>query len=144
MEREERRCALERLASRRASEREERSFREPTGSPSSKRSNQGPCYDEAVFKIGGCQFGGLKPVPFDHAIDPLLKHCFQFWEIGHQHNHCTRRYDLRHVYYCYNCGRKWRTLDICKPCGDAHREHKARMIGGRVKVDLLFHFKSQN
>ena len=133
-EREERRSALERVERRRTSEREDRSFREPTESRFVKRSSQGPCYDEDGFKIGGFQFGGLKPIPFDHAIDPLPEHCFRCWEVSHQHNHCPRRSDLWHVYYCYNCGRKWRTLDSCERCGDAHREHKARMVEGRVTV----------
>ena len=94
--------------------------------------NQGkePSWDKEGRKLKGCQFGGLKPIPYNPSLDPLPKRCFRCWLKGHSHNRCPSNIS---VIYCYNCGRRYRTYNTCERCSDAHerylKEKALRSVG---------------
>ena len=62
-------------------------------------------------------------MPANPSVDPAPGHCFNCWQPGHLHGNCP--FKRRHL-FCYNCGRRFRNLNTCERCGEAHEEFMAR------------------
>ena len=104
-------------------ERKEEWKRQKKAGKEARKRERSPYVDDRGYQLKGSQFGGLKPIPRHPQLDPLPKHCFRCWQKGNQHNHCPFKSNLEGLTFCFNCGRRFRTLQTCERCSEAHEEH---------------------
>ena len=101
-----------------------------------KKANKDRVWDENGYRIRGCQFGGLKPIPFDPELDPRPGLCFWCWSPYHRQKDCPEK-GVHWRTVCFNCGRKRRTFDTCERCRDAHEAHlRQKAEGSRLRPQL--------
>ena len=94
-----------------------------------KKANKDRVWDENAYRIRGCQFEGLKPIPFDPELDPRPGLCLWCWSPYHRQKDCPEK-EVHWRTVCFNCGRKRRTFDTCERCRDAHETHLRQKAEG--------------
>ncbi|XP_043476689.1 caldesmon-like [Leptopilina heterotoma] len=124
-ERSERQWIVDDLESQEPMPRMKRSSSPHPGPPTTSSQKLGARPEESVLKpkTRGIVFGGLKLIPTDRSIDPPPYSCFNCWRGGHNAENCrqSKRYD-----YCWNCGRRYTTVEICPRCAKAYARYMRR------------------
>ena len=102
--------------------------------------SRSPCFDELGRRRRGCQFGGLNLILADPLLDPRPFMCFVCWGTNHRHDGCPSKHCYPGLRYCYNCGRRHRTVATCERCKDAHARHQMSL--GRPDPRLIAELNS--